>query len=229
MRVALQGEAVLCAFPVGAEADLNPVPAVLGAVAVRFAQVGAAVTGGIDPKGRAVAEPTPVAQADILVAIAASDAGQDAQRVLGAAAGDVDHPVHGIGAPQRAAGSTDHLDAVDVVQQHMVLVPVDAGIERGVDAAPVDQHQQLGGRLEPTGPSGGDGIVERVDALDLKVRRQAQGLGQAHHPGAAQVLSGDHKHRGGGLAQRLGPLGNRGDLDLGEFFDGEAAEIVHAG
>jgi hypothetical protein len=70
----------------------------------------------------------------------------DAQRVLGTLGDDVDDAVDGIGAPEGAARAADHLDAVDILEERVLHVPEDAGMERGVDAAAVDENKEFVGR-----------------------------------------------------------------------------------
>src|SRR2546427_4455567 len=60
---------------------------------------------------------------------------------------DVDDAVHRVGAPQRGPGSADDFHPVDVPEGHILHVPEDAGVERRVHGAALDEHQQLiGGR-----------------------------------------------------------------------------------
>src|SRR5688500_4540688 len=56
---------------------------------------------------------------------------------------DIDDAVDGIRTPQRCAGSTDDLYAFDVLEERVLYVPLDAGVERGIQRAPIHQHQQL--------------------------------------------------------------------------------------
>src|SRR5689334_19764648 len=62
--------------------------------------------------------------------------------VLSRLGDDVDDAVYGVGSPNRPAWSPDDLDAIDILQQRVLHSPVDAGKERRVDAAAVNQHQQ---------------------------------------------------------------------------------------
>jgi hypothetical protein len=58
---------------------------------------------------------------------------------------DVDHAIDRIGAPHHGAGAADDLDALDVLERHRVEFPDHAGKQRGINAAAIDQHQQLVG------------------------------------------------------------------------------------
>ena len=94
---------------------------------------------------------------------------EQALRVAGALGGDVDDAVDGVGAPEGGAGAADDLDAVEVRQDVVERVPVDAGEQRRVDGAAVHEHQQLVG-VELVEPAGADGPVAGVDAGDVEAR-----------------------------------------------------------
>ena len=66
---------------------------------------------------------------------------------------DVDDAVHRVGAPQRGPGSADDFNPVDVPEGHILHVPEDAGVERRVHGAAIDEHQHLIGSraVEPPG------------------------------------------------------------------------------
>jgi hypothetical protein len=81
-----------------------------------------------------------------------------------------------VGAPDRRAGTADHLDAFHVLHHHILGVPEDAGKQRRINAAAIDQHQQfvLEGVVEA---ARGDGPIARVDLGHLQIGRQPQRLG----------------------------------------------------
>src|ERR1700691_3540903 len=56
----------------------------------------------------------------------------NALRICRSLRNDVDHAVRRIGSPDGAAGTADDLNAIDVVQRHVLHVPIDAGEERRV-------------------------------------------------------------------------------------------------
>src|SRR6185437_16118073 len=62
-------------------------------------------------------------------------------RVLGAFRDDVDNAVYGIGPPDGASGTGDHLDTVDILNHHVLHVPVHAAEERRVDRTPIYEYQ----------------------------------------------------------------------------------------
>ena len=46
-----------------------------------------------------------------------------------------------------APGPRDDLDAIDVIHEHVLHVVGDAGKQRRIDAAPVDEHEDLVGEV----------------------------------------------------------------------------------
>src|ERR1700722_5862424 len=62
---------------------------------------------------------------------------------IGGARDDVDDSVHRVRAPERGAHPADDLDSVYILQHDIKRVRINARIKRRVDAAPVDQYEQL--------------------------------------------------------------------------------------
>src|ERR1700681_775558 len=54
---------------------------------------------------------------------------------------NVDHAVDGVRSPDRAAGSPNYFDPLNIFQQYVLYIPINASKKRGVNAAPIDQHQ----------------------------------------------------------------------------------------
>src|SRR6185295_633710 len=108
---------------------------------------GAAAVGlAVEAVGDVVADlaaPAGGAEGAFLGAAAAGDAA--ALGVLRLLGDDVDDAVDGVGAPDGGAGTADDLDAVDVLEVHVLRGPEDAREEGGVDAAAVDEDQELVG------------------------------------------------------------------------------------
>ncbi len=96
---------------------------------------------------------------------------------------DVDDAVHGVGAPQSRAGAADDLDPVDVLHGNRLHVPVDAGKQRCVDAAPIDQDQELVVealvRRIAAETARGDDVAGRADLRHLQVGREAKDFREA--------------------------------------------------
>src|SRR5437016_11684161 len=61
--------------------------------------------------------------------------------IFGMFGNDVDHAIDCIRAPNRGSRPTDHLNALDIFQQHVLFAPHDAVKERIKNTAAIDQHQ----------------------------------------------------------------------------------------
>jgi len=142
VRVALHRERVDGAAPVKAEPALALVPGVLRAAAVNELRVVAAEALGIDPVTGVLAELAAVTRSPGAFLVARAQTHEAALGVLRAARDDVDDTVHRVRAPQRATGPTDHLDALDVLEHH-VLHSQKTRIQRRVDGAAVNHHEEL--------------------------------------------------------------------------------------
>src|SRR5260370_13064911 len=68
-------------------------------------------------------------------------------RVCGAFRNDVDDAVHGVGAPYSSARSANHLNALKVLQRHVLGVPVNAAEEWRINSPAIDQDKQFVGEL----------------------------------------------------------------------------------
>src|SRR5581483_5951409 len=103
VEVALNGDRVVSLAPVDACAALNIVPAVIERDARRRCGVVAEKTQPVAAPGGVVAEGAAIPEARGILEIARLDRRRRPERVAGLAGDDVDHAVHGIGAPQRGA------------------------------------------------------------------------------------------------------------------------------
>jgi hypothetical protein len=132
----------------------------------------------------------------------------------------VDHAVHRVGAPDGAAGTANHFDAFNVLEQRLLHLPVDAAEERRVDAAAVDEHQQ---RLrERAGqPADADGPVVGVDPRHLDAADETQQLGQRGHARAADVVLREHGNRRRRPPHFRRLLGDGGDLEAPELLEAQ--------
>ncbi len=63
--------------------------------------------------------------------------------LLGFTGNDIDHTIDRIGDPQSGARAPDDFDALDVFEHGIVHVPPNPGEQWCIDAASVQQHQQL--------------------------------------------------------------------------------------
>src|SRR5258705_5381038 len=114
------------------------------------------------------APPARAREAALLVAGPAVEEG--AVGVLRAPRDDVDDAVDRVRAPERAPGAADDLDALDVLQEDVLDLPVGAGEEGRVDAAPVDENEHGAGQAGRETPHA-DGPLVRVDARNLDAGR----------------------------------------------------------
>ena len=212
-------------LPVDADSAAGRVPLIVGrdpapvveVVAIDVLQVGAIV----DP----LRELAAVAHAGLdPVEVAAEPRDEESLGLRRVLRDDVDHPVDRVRAPQGSAGPAHHLDPIDVFEQEILDVPVDAGKERCVDAPAVDHHEQLVGELSVEA-AGRDRPRARVDVGDVQAGDHPQQVGDVRHARATDVLARDHRDGGRSLRQRLGAFGHRGDLHLQQVLDAEAQEI----
>src|SRR5690606_37490739 len=92
----------------------------------------------------ATSEPSAVAHSQRGALLVASPGLQvQALRIAGTPGGDVDDPIDGIGSPLRSTGPADDLDALDILHDVILQIPLHAREQRGIDAARVTEHQQL--------------------------------------------------------------------------------------
>src|SRR5882672_8058598 len=91
----------------------------------------------VPPIPRSVAEPS-----DALIHVSTADGSQHSMRVFRALGDDVDHSGDRIGSPDRAPGTTDDFDALNIFEHYAVLQgPIDAGKKWGIKAPAVHQDQ----------------------------------------------------------------------------------------
>jgi hypothetical protein len=163
----------------------------------------------------------PVAQrAEGFLVVAAARFGVEPLTVLSGVRDDVDHAVHRVRSPDGASRSGDDLDALDVGEQDVLHVPEHARVERRVDAASVDQHEQLVGEIAAEAADRDRPLV-RVVARDLDVRREPQRVRNRRHTAAADILRSDHVDGGRSHVEAFGPPRRRRDLELAELLDAQ--------
>src|SRR5260370_1274534 len=137
-----------------------------------------------------------------LVNIPTFQCGQGTLSVLRTLRDDVDHPVHRIGAPDRPTRSADHLDALHVLQHHVLYVPKHSIEERCVDAPTVNQDQQGLGELAGK-PSNSDRPMMSINASHVHARRQPETLWDPSGCATPDVFLCDDKDPCWGLLNRL--------------------------
>src|SRR6185437_15548136 len=112
--IAGQGQEIGAAIPVQPEAGLRPRPAVMGRYAGGGIERALVEILEIDAIVDLVGERAAILQGDAAVLIARLQ-DRDAPGGVGSlASDDVDYAIDGVGAPQGAAGPTDHFDALHI-------------------------------------------------------------------------------------------------------------------
>ena len=66
---------------------------------------------------------------------------QNARGLLGFFGDDVDDAIYRIGAPYRPAGPADHFNSFDVLEWHVLRIPIDAPEKRRVHGPAINKHQ----------------------------------------------------------------------------------------
>src|SRR5258707_289928 len=127
--------------------------------------------------------------------------------------------------PPGTAGSADPLDPVDVLERHVLLIPVDAGGERRIDASPVDHHQHLVSVLIGEAANT-DGPGVRIHLSDVYPWHHPQQIWNIGGARLADIFQIDDVYGRSGLGRLLFSLGNGGDLDIHEIFQAVLSEVV---
>ena len=139
---------------------------------------------------------------------------------------DVDDAVHGVRAPDRAAGSADDLDPLDVLDREVLLGPDDSAEERacrgcGRRSSRAACSRTPGGSHESRSPSGS--------------RRSAPPGAPGPSRSASGTLVKPPRRRSsavitvigrGGELLALGLLRDRGHFDVHQGFEGEIEQVV---
>src|SRR6185312_13941575 len=105
---------------------------------------------------------------------------------------DVDDAIDCVSSPYGSARASNDFDSVDVFKQRVLNLPIDAGKERRINAAPVDQHQKGLGEFACKS-SYADSPMSGIDTGYLNVRREAQYLWNTCRARAAYVFLGNDK------------------------------------
>jgi hypothetical protein len=137
---------------------------------------------------------------------------------------DVDDAVDGIRPPEGCPRSADDLDALDVGQHDVELLPVHTGERWLIHRATIDLDQELVGE-SLVEAARRDRTLAGVDPSDLHPRNQAQQLRKARGAGTLDVVLGEDANRRRRL--RHGLLGPRrqGDLHGHELLDAHRRKV----
>jgi len=112
------------------------------------------------------------------------------------------------------------IDAIEVLQQRVLHVPINAGEERRINTAPVHEDEELVGK-EIVEPARTDGPGNRIDPRHLQAWCQSKGLGDGRGAGAPDVLLGDDRDGRRGMRKLLRLLGDRSDLEVDQFNEAD--------
>ena len=197
--------------PLGVEGgDLGVAP-VVDALRAQVVVTEAVVVGARDGEAhRQVVELAADAGAEIVDAVVAGPVAHGAADGLGGRAGDdVGHAEEGIAAVGRGVGAAEDFDALDVVDVHADLVPLDSGDEVGrVDRAAVHLHQHPPRRLVRQAVVGDQRLVAGVHP-ELEAGHQAEQFVDVARPGGADHLAVEHRDGARRVGRRLGQAGGR--------------------
>src|ERR1700739_418442 len=162
--------------------------------------------------------PAAVAEIDkALVDISAAGRDEHSTGILGVLSDDIDHSVDCVVSPDRATRPADDFDPIDILENCVLNLPINPGVEWCVNASAVDKHEYISGEGTPESANA-DRPCIRVDAWDFKTGRQTEGLRNACRPGTPDVLLGDDVIRCRSSADSYGLFGRRGNLDLAKLF-----------
>src|SRR6202795_4554851 len=142
-------------FEVHAKAALHGTPGVI-VHSVKVVLRAALESQGVHPvvEGAAVAAAKTRIK-ESLIEVASTHANKLAVRVLAGLGDDINHTVDGVWTPNRTARSTDDLDAINILQEHVLNFPVGARQQGCVDRPAINQYQNVAGEPAPK-PSNAD-------------------------------------------------------------------------
>ena len=226
--IALHGEAVRGKVPIGAKTHLGPVAGIVDPGPVRGPAVEPARMLAIHPVVAVRAQRGAVAEGGVGAVVAHCGRQQRAMAVPGRSGDDVDDAIDRIHPPQRAARAADHLDALDILQHHVLRVPEHAGKQRRIDRAAVDQDQQLVRRavVAAVHAARRNGMAHGAGLGHLQVGRQAQRIGKVARTGAMNVIGSNDEDGRCSVRQTLGPPGHRRDLDVAQLLQRQRGQVL---
>ncbi len=225
-NVAVDGErCVRVRLPIHTCAQASRFPVVIGSGAVaEFAFIALSVVQGKSVV-QVVAGGTAVAHQGVNGCVGGPDmAQQRAGGVPGGLCPDVDHAIHGVGAPERAARASNDLDAGNVFEGNVVMVPPHAGEVGRVDASAVDHDQQFVGEAVVESPHR-DGVLVAVLPGNTDAWHVAQQLGQGPRAGAPDIFLSKHVDGGGDFVAGFLLARGAGDLDFKQFLEAEFRKV----
>ena len=147
-------------------------------------------------------------------------------RVVGPPPGDdVDHAVVAVRSVQRTARPADDLDPLDVLHLDRDPGPANATEVGRVERHPVDQQQVPPGN-GPGVPPDRQLVLGPVPGVHVDSRDPPEDVDQPDGSHPADLLRRDHRDRGRGLLDRLGPARRReDDVDVEELLQVELRQV----
>ena len=127
-----------------------------------------------------VAAPIPSIE-KALFEISSPRADQLPLRILAALSDDVDDAIHGVWSPDRAARSANNLNAINVLQQYILYLPISTRKQGSVDSSAIDEYEHIA-RKPAAKTSNADGPLATVDTSDFYSWCEAQRVWNGRHP-----------------------------------------------
>ena len=136
---------------------------------------------------------------------------------------DVDDAVDRVGAPQAPARASHDFDAVEIVKEDVLGMPVHTTKRKVVDRPAVNHDEELIGELS-TEAAGAHPPCRRLDPRHVHPRHVTQCVRQRVGAAAPDIVFGQHGDGRRGVEEQLWSASRRGDLDLRELFEREVGE-----
>jgi hypothetical protein len=186
---------------VNTKSTFHQIPTIVGQLAVCLPVIVVELIVSVDAIVSVVAHLATVTRAaQRLMHIAATAIEETALRLPGALAQDVDHAIHRVRAPDRRARTADHFDAIHVINEDLLDIPIDSGEQRRINRASVNHHQQLVGELGIEAARG-HRPVAGINRRHLHSGDQPQRVGDRGNAGTQDIVIAQHKDGGCGVVE----------------------------
>ncbi len=228
--ISLHSEALIRARPIHAKSALSFPPAIVCAGLIRQLEAILPVSQSVDTEGRLLIDLLSISYPQSLLLIAGAGCYCRTGGQIGGARDDVHHAIHRVGTPERGAGATDDLYPIDILQQDVLSIQVHSRKQRRVDAAPVNQDQELVRevliRLIAAESTRAHCIRRRGEAPHLQIRREAQCLRDGRSPRTDDLIVRDDVDGRRRSAETFGGLRHRSDVDVGELLERKGLQLA---
>lgn len=131
---------------------------------------------------------------------------------------DVDDAINGVGSPDGSAGATDDLNAVDIFEHDVVDGPQDTTEQWGIDAAAVDEDEDVAGELVSQAADANCPIAGTIDAEDVYAGNESESVRNAGDARAADVIGSKDVDGCRGVPDPCGLFGLGGDFEVAKLF-----------